>query len=108
MRKLSKQILKEIHLTNALRQLSSDKYNEFHDLINSMLNFESNELESLERLAEFTNRNDELAEYVQMKLIEHSKLILAKLGGLTMDQFEQKIKEIEDADKEYQRRKGLH
>ena len=107
MRKLSKQILKEIYLEKALNALPLIEKVEFHGLINNMLNFETNELESLEKLAEFTNRNNELAEYVQMKLIDHSKLILAKLGGITVDQFEQRIQEIEEADKEYQRRRGL-
>lgn len=101
MRKLSKKILREIYLERALFQLPLSERIEFHGLINNILNFEINELESLERLSEYTNRSDELAEYVQNKIIDHSKLIMAKLGGLTMDQFEQQIAEMEAKEKQF-------
>ena len=106
MRKTSSQIYKEILLERSINALSPEAREEFSQCLYDLTNFKINELDALRTLSVYAGINIELNEYINSKIVEHAKRILARQGGLTLDQFERQLAEEEDKYKVYLAKKG--
>lgn len=95
MRKTSSQILHEFLLEKELDRLPIEERERLDKYLDDMVAGRVNELEALTNLIEFSGRSETLNEYIQSKIVERAKYIMAELGGLTIEQFEQKIKDLE-------------
>ena len=107
MRKSSSQIYKEILLERSINALSSEAREEFSQCLYDLTNFKINELDALHTLSIYAGISVELNEYISSKIVEHAKRILAKQGGLTLDQFERQLAEEEDKYQTYLAKKGV-
>lgn len=101
MRKTSSQILHEILLQKDLDLLPIEERKRLDKCLDDMVTGRVNELEALTSLIEFSDRSKTLNEYIRSKIIERAKYIMAELGGLTIEQFEQKIKDLEKEHSNY-------
>lgn len=100
MRKNSQQILKELRLDQELNRY--EHADVLRQAIDDMLNFRVNELDAYHTMCNLVKGNKILEGYINDKIIEHSKNIMAVLG-VTVEGFNTELLNIEEMKKDYER-----
>ena len=101
MRKTSAQILKEIKLDRELAMF--EKIDKLKECLSNILNFRSNELESLLEIRILVAGNSIVSKWVDDQLSDHARKIIANLG-VTVEGFKTHIEHLEGEYLEYKRR----
>ena len=101
MRKSSAITLKEIKLEIAIGQLNPIDKKLLNSSLHSLLTHATDELKAFNALMDLSNKNIIIAEYVNNKIIDHTKNVMAQLGIATTTQFEEGIEELEKQWGEY-------